>query len=69
MRQEGAAERANKQFRLYGERAELDLRRILDLKQEEFDAEFGDSVIKRLGPERLKRNVHVCLGNIGNQEL
>lgn len=67
--QEGAAERANKQFRLYGERAELDLRWILNMKQDEFDAEFGNSVIKRLGLERLKRNVHVCLGDMDSQKV
>lgn len=53
----------NKQFKFYSDRAELDLRRILNLTQRDFDAEFDDSPIKRLGLERLKRNAQVCLNN------
>jgi len=57
----------NKQFKFYNDRAELDLRRILNLTQRDFDAEFDDSPIKRLGLERLKRNAQVCLNNAGGK--
>jgi len=53
----------NKQFKLYSDRAKLDLGRILNLTEEEFDAEFADSPIKRLGLSRLKRNAQICLAN------
>ena len=58
----------NKQFKFHPERAGLDLRWILNMKQDKFDDEFGDSVIKRTGLQRMKRNAQVCLGNIGNRE-
>ncbi|MBN2313851.1 MAG: tRNA epoxyqueuosine(34) reductase QueG [Sedimentisphaerales bacterium] len=54
----------NKEFKFYCDRAELRLRKILDMSSESFDAEFGDSVIKRLGLEGLKRNAHICLDNM-----
>jgi len=54
----------NKQFKLYNNRAKLDIRRILNLTQQDFDAEFTDSTIKRSGLERLKRNARICLDNI-----
>ena len=54
----------NKQFKLYNNRARLDLSRILNLTQRDFDAEFADSTIRRSGLERLKRNAQVCLDNI-----
>jgi epoxyqueuosine reductase len=57
----------NKQFKFYNDRAELDLRRILNFTQRDFDAEFDDSPIKRLGLERLKRNAQVCLNNAGSK--
>lgn len=54
----------NKGFKFYGDRANLDLQRVLDMMQEEFDAEFTDSVISRLGLDQLKRNARICLANI-----
>jgi len=53
----------NKQFKLYN-RAQLDLNQILNLTQQDFDAEFADSTIKRSGLDRLKRNAQICLDNI-----
>ena len=53
----------NKQFKFYNDRAEFNLSRILNLTQRDFDLEFDDSPIKRLGLERLKRNAQVCLNN------
>jgi len=37
--------------------------RILNLTGEDFEAEFADSPIKRLGLNGLKRNAQICLGN------
>ena len=54
----------NREFRFYPNRAELNLQKTLDLSPESFDAEFADSVIKRLGLEGLKRNARICLANI-----
>jgi len=53
----------NKQFKFYSNRAKLDLHRILNLTEENFDAEFGDSPIKRAGLNGLKRNAEICLVN------
>ncbi len=53
----------NKQFKFYDNRNSLDLNRILNLTQQEFDTEFADSTIKRSGLERLKRNARICLDN------
>jgi len=62
--QENAPVCKNKQFRFYNGRAELALRWILNLTQQDFDAEFSDSPIKRLGLDLLKRNAQICLANI-----
>ncbi len=57
----------NQQFKFYDERAELDLRRILNLTKRHFDSQFDDSPIKRLGLERLKRNARICLNNASSE--
>jgi len=62
--QENAPVCKNKQFKYYNDRAKLDLHRILNLTEDGFDTEFGDSPMKRLGLERLKRNAQICLENI-----
>jgi len=54
----------NKQFKFYSDRARIDLREVLNLDAESFDAEFAGSPIKRLGLEGLKRNARICLANI-----
>ena len=53
----------NKQFKLYKERAKLDLYRILNLTEADFETEFADSPIKRAGLVCLKRNAEICLVN------
>jgi len=53
----------NKQFKFYNDRAELNLSRVLNLTQRDFDLEFDGSPIRRLGLERMKRNAQVCLNN------
>jgi epoxyqueuosine reductase len=54
----------NKQFKSYGDRAELDLQEILELTDKEFKRRFADSVIKRLGLAGLQRNARICLSNV-----
>ncbi|MHC4314032.1 MAG: tRNA epoxyqueuosine(34) reductase QueG [Planctomycetota bacterium] len=63
--QENAPICNNTHFKYYNDRARLDLGRILNLTEADFEAEFADSPIKRLGLERLKRNAQICLANIG----
>ncbi|MFB0553343.1 MAG: tRNA epoxyqueuosine(34) reductase QueG [Phycisphaerae bacterium] len=62
--QEDAPVCKNKQFKLYSNRAKLDLSWILNLTQQDFDTEFADSTIRRTGLDRLKRNARICLDNI-----
>ena len=62
--QEDAPVCKNKQFKFYSDRARLNLQKILALSQENFEADFADSPIKRLGLDRLKRNAQICLANI-----
>jgi epoxyqueuosine reductase len=61
--QEKAPVCRNKQLKFYSGRDELDLGRILNLTEEDFEAEFTDSPIKRLGLDGLKRNAQICIGN------
>ena len=61
--QEDALVCKNKQFKFYNDRAKLNLDWILNLKQQDFDTEFADSTIKRIGLDRLKRNARICLDN------
>lgn len=53
----------NTQFKFYPDRAMIELREILDLSEESFDIKFADSVIKRSGLQRVKRNARICLTN------
>ena len=62
--QQEAPRCSNKQFKFHGGRAGLDLRTVLDLTEQNFEADFADSPIKRLGLERLRRNAQICLANI-----
>jgi len=67
--QEDAPVCKNKQFKFYSDRARLDLHEILSRGRPaclpyNFDADFADSPIKRLGLDRLKRNAQICLANI-----
>jgi epoxyqueuosine reductase len=59
--QQAAPACANRRFKWYPERAELDLRGALGLSVEEFQAEFNDAPVRRLGLGRMKRNAWRCL--------
>jgi epoxyqueuosine reductase len=54
----------NRQFKFYNDRAKLNLHRILNMTDVDFEAEFADSAFIRLGLDRLKRNAQTCLDNI-----
>jgi epoxyqueuosine reductase len=54
----------NKQFKFYNDRAEINLQEILKLSEEQFEMQFADSVIKRIGLAGLQRNARICLANI-----
>ena len=60
----GAPVCKNKQFRFYDKRAKLNLHQILNMTDDDFEAEFADSAFLRLGLDRLKRNAQTCLTNI-----
>ena len=51
----------NKQFKFYGDRAEMDLNAILNMTQDEFAGRFAGSCIERLGLDGLKRNAQIGL--------
>ncbi len=67
--QENAPVCKNKEFKYYNDRAKLDLGRILNMTEADFEAEFADSPIKRLGLERLKRNAQICFVNATRREI
>jgi epoxyqueuosine reductase len=52
---------ANQHFKRYAERAGLNLREVLELTTEGFEARFHDSPVRRLGLEMLRRNAKRCL--------
>lgn len=54
---------SNSQFRYCSDMARLDLNEILELDEKSFNTRFGNSPIKRLGLEGLKRNAAICLAN------
>jgi epoxyqueuosine reductase len=58
----------NKQFKFYGDRDRLVLSKVLNLSAEDFEAQFADSVIRRLGLDGLKRNAQICLANITRRQ-
>jgi len=67
--QQNAPACKNKEFKFYSDRAKLDLHEILSRGRPaclpyNFDADFADSPIKRIGLERLKRNAQICLENL-----
>ena len=67
--QEDAPVCKNKQFKFYSDRARLELNRILNLTEADFEIEFADSPIKRSGLEGLKRNAKICLANVTDGEI
>jgi len=58
----------NKLLKFYNDRNKLNLRKVLSLSRELFEAKFADSSFKRLGLERLKRNAKICLANITSRK-
>jgi len=54
----------NRQFKFFSDRAKLNLRQILSMSEDDFEANFVGSVFMRLGLERLKRNAQICLDNM-----
>jgi epoxyqueuosine reductase len=54
----------NKFWRFFPERAEMKLKDILKLNQQQFETRFADSPIKRCGLEKLKSNAEICLNNV-----
>jgi epoxyqueuosine reductase len=62
--QANAPLRKNRQFKFYNDRAKLNLHRILNMSEDDFETKFADSAFIRLGLDRLKRNAQICLNNI-----
>jgi len=62
--QQNAPPRKNKEFKLYADRARLNLNDVPALTDDTFKGKFADSVIKRLGLAGLKRNAQICSANI-----
>jgi epoxyqueuosine reductase len=62
--QQNAPECKNKHFKFYPGRAELDLRQILNMTDDDFKKHFADLPLKRTGLQMLKRNAKICLNNI-----
>ncbi|MHC4271862.1 MAG: tRNA epoxyqueuosine(34) reductase QueG [Planctomycetota bacterium] len=53
----------NKDFRIYPERQQINLQNIFELTEQQFDKEFMNSPIHRIGLDRLKRNAAICMEN------
>jgi epoxyqueuosine reductase len=62
--QKAAPPGENKFWRFFPERAEMKLKDILKLNQQQFDSRFADSPIKRCRLEKLKSNAEICLNNL-----
>lgn len=54
---------ANKDFRFFAERRQIEPAQILNWDPAKFGEYFAASVVKRLGLERLKRNARICAAN------
>jgi len=63
--QQCAPARANRDFVHHVEWAQVDLREVIELTPEEFDARFADSPMRHMGLERLRQNAATCLKNRG----
>lgn len=63
--QQRAPVRSNRKFKRYAERAELNLRELIEMTPEAFDARFHDSPIWKAGFDALRRNAEICLRNGG----
>jgi epoxyqueuosine reductase len=58
--------RSNKSFKFFADRRYMDLSIIRGWDRAAFEHYFANSVVERLGFERLKRNAKVCLENSGS---
>jgi epoxyqueuosine reductase len=58
---------ANSDFTFYQERLDLDPAEVVNWTEGNFEQFFGDSTVKRLGLDRLKRNAAICLKNTNAQ--
>ncbi len=56
---------ANPDFKFYPDRAALNLKEIIDMTLEDFEAKFADSPLLRPGLQKLKKTAHLCLQNTG----
>ncbi len=56
---------ANRQFRRCIEPGKLNLRELMELTPEAFEAGFSDSPMGKAGLEALRRNARICLQNAG----
>ncbi|MHC4843484.1 MAG: tRNA epoxyqueuosine(34) reductase QueG [Planctomycetota bacterium] len=65
--QKNAPTCSNKDFRFHTERVEINLQNICSLSEKQFDTEFSNSPIHRIGLERLKRNAAICIGNLAGK--
>jgi epoxyqueuosine reductase len=55
---------STKDFIFYPEREQVNLQNILELTEQQFDSEFTNSPVHRIGLDGLKRNATVCMENI-----
>ena len=55
--------RSNKSFKFFADRRYMDLSVVKGWSRADFEHYFADTVVERLGFERLKRNAKVCLEN------
>lgn len=58
---------SNSDFTFYPERLDLDPVEVVNWTEGKFEQFFGDSTVKRLGLDRLKRNAAICLQNADGQ--
>lgn len=59
--QQRAPASANRRFKRYSDRAQLDLREVMELTPEEFAARFRDSPIRHIGLDVLRDSARRCL--------
>jgi len=61
--QRRAPARANQRFMWYPEREQLNLRELIEMTPEQFEAKFVGSPLYKAGLEILKRSAEICLRN------
>jgi epoxyqueuosine reductase len=65
--QKNAPACGNNDFKLYCDRARIDLQEILSMDAESYETKFAGSPIERIGLKGLKRNARICLANTKNR--